>query len=312
MTPLARRLVKRHGLDPEKIEGTGANGRITRNDVLKALEQLEAEPEKETEAKAEEEKPEAQQAEQKQEAPKTAPAAEKPSVELGEEDEPVPLSSMRRRIAARLVHSKQTIPHVTTVVECDMTACAGARKKHKEEWESDGLKLSYMPFIMKATCDALQEFPAINSSWGGDKLIHHKRVHLAIAIAVEGGLAVPVIRNADGMSMRELAKALTTVADHARKGKLTSEEVSGSTFTITNPGIFGAVFSTPIINPPNAAILGTGRIAETPVVLDGEIVARMMMYLCLSYDHRIVDGETAIKFLGHMGDALEKAEFDMG
>ncbi len=153
-----------------------------------------------------------------------------------------------------------------------MTPLAELRKKHRESYEKAGLKLSYMPFIMNATVAALKASPAVNASWGGEKLILHKRVHLGVAVSIEGGLVVPVIRNADDLSVRQLAGRLAEVADHARTGKLAADEVRGGTFTITNPGIFGTVFSTPIINPPEAAILAVCRIAETPVAREGKIV----------------------------------------
>jgi pyruvate/2-oxoglutarate dehydrogenase complex dihydrolipoamide acyltransferase (E2) component len=229
-----------------------------------------------------------------------------------EEDEIVALSPIRRRIAARLVQSSQTIPRVTTAIEADMTPLAELRKEHRESYEKAGLKLSYMPFIMNATVAALKASPAVNASWGGEKLILHKRVHLGVAVSVEGGLVVPVIRNADDLSVRQLTERLRDVAEHARTGKLAADEVRGGTFTITNPGVFGTVFSTPIINPPEAAILAVCRIAETPVAREGKIVIRYMMNLCLSYDHRIIDGETAIQFLQHIRATLEAAKFEMG
>jgi pyruvate/2-oxoglutarate dehydrogenase complex dihydrolipoamide acyltransferase (E2) component len=328
MTPLARRIASEFGLDPSQIQGTGEGGRITREDVLNARraassaaptgaeppeaavarEGAEEAAEKETPAPAESAAPPAEE-------PATSPAAkpaEPPAAAAGGEDEVVALSPIRRRIAARLVQSSQTIPRVTTAIEADMTPLAELRKKHRESYEKAGLKLSYMPFIMKATVAALKAMPAVNASWGGEKLILHKRVHLGVAVSVEGGLVVPVIRYADDMSVRELAGRLAEVADHARTGKLSAEEVRGGTFTITNPGIFGTVFSTPIINPPEAAILAVCRIAETPVTREGKIVIRQMMNLCLSYDHRIIDGETAIQFLQHIRAALEAAKFEMG
>jgi pyruvate/2-oxoglutarate dehydrogenase complex dihydrolipoamide acyltransferase (E2) component len=328
MTPLARRIASEFGLDPSQIQGTGEGGRITREDVLNARraassaaptgaeppeaavarEGAEEAAEKETPAPAESAAPPAEE-------PATSPAAkpaEPPAAAAGGEDEVVALSPIRRRIAARLVQSSQTIPRVTTAIEADMTPLAELRKKHRESYEKAGLKLSYMPFIMNATVAALKASPAVNASWGGEKLILHKRVHLGVAVSVEGGLVVPVIRNADDMSVRELAGRLAEVADHARTGKLSADEVRGGTFTITNPGIFGTVFSTPIINPPEAAILAVCRIAETPVAREGKIAIRQMMNLCLSYDHRIIDGETAIQFLQHIRAALEAAKFEMG
>lgn len=298
MTPLARRLARERGVDLSGVQGSGAGGRITREDVEQATEKQKA---KEGQEPAE--SPGAP------EQPEPAPQAEE--APMGEEDRAVALSPMRRRIAARLVRSAQTIPHVTTVVECDYTAVAELRRQHKEAWEKDGLKLTYLPFLMRAACAALREHEEVNASWGGDKLILHGKVHLAIAVAVEKGLAVPVIRDAGGMGLRQLARRLDEVAAHARAGKMTQEEAQGGTFTITNPGVFGAFVSAPIINPPNAAILGVCRIAQEPVVREGEIVPRLVGRLCLSYDHRIVDGETAIKFLGTMRGLLEEGEFGM-
>ncbi len=332
ITPLARRIASEFGLDPSEIQGTGEGGRITREDVLNARKaQTNAAPAApETAEAAEAPAPrEGQEEATEAESPvtpesATPPAAEpaaapeaakpaEPSVPAsGDEDEIVALSPIRRRIAARLVQSSQSVPRVTTAIEADMTPLAELRKQHRESYEKAGLKLSYMPFIMKAAVAALKESPAVNSSWAGEKLIHHKRVHLGIAVSIEGGLVVPVIRNADDLGVRQLAERLRDVADHARAGKLAADEVRGGTFTITNPGLFGAVYSTPIINPPEAAILAVCRIAETPVAREGKIVLRHMMNLCLSYDHRIIDGETAIQFLQHIRAALEAAKFEMG
>ncbi|MGD0999942.1 MAG: dihydrolipoamide acetyltransferase family protein [Candidatus Brocadiia bacterium] len=333
MTPLARRIASEFGLDPSQIQGTGEGGRITREDVLNArkgtpsaepagAEAPEAAAAREStepagaEEAAETESPAtAESAAAPAEEPGTIPAAkpaEPPVAAASEEDEIVALSPIRRRIAARLVQSSQTIPRVTTAIEADMTPLAELRKEHRESYEKAGLKLSYMPFIMNATVAALKASPAVNASWGGEKLILHKRVHLGVAVSVEGGLVVPVIRNADDLSVRQLTERLRDVAEHARTGKLAADEVRGGTFTITNPGVFGTVFSTPIINPPEAAILAVCRIAETPVAREGKIVIRYMMNLCLSYDHRIIDGETAIQFLQHIRATLEAAKFEMG
>jgi 2-oxoglutarate dehydrogenase complex dihydrolipoamide succinyltransferase (E2) component len=295
MTPLARRIASEFGLDPSKIRGTGEGGRITREDVLFARAPTAQSPNLPIS-----QSPNLQIA---QPPPESAPAAD---------DEIVALSPIRRRIAARLVQSSQAIPRVTTAIEADMTALVELRKQHHESYEKAGVKLSYMPFIMKATVAALKASPAVNASWGGEKLILHKRVHLGVAVSVEGGLVVPVIREADGLSVRQLAERLRDVAEHARAGKLAADEVRGGTFTITNPGLFGTVFSTPIINPPEAAILAVCRIAEIPVAREGKIVIRHMMNLCLSYDHRIIDGELALQFLQHIRAALEAGKFEMG
>jgi pyruvate dehydrogenase E2 component (dihydrolipoamide acetyltransferase) len=305
MTPLARRIASEFGLDPSKIRGTGEGGRITREDVLNA----------QASAVRPSNLPVSESPDVLIPQPPAEPAAsqtEEPAQATGGEDEVVALSPIRRRIAARLVQSSQTIPRVTTAIEADMTALAELRKKHRESYEKAGIKLTYMPFIMKATIEALRETPAVNASWGGEKLILHKRVHLSVAVSVEGGLVVPVIRNADEMSVRQLAEKLVEIADHARAGRLAADEVRGGTFTITNPGLFGAVFSTPIINPPEAAILAVCRIAETPVARQGQVVIRWMTNLALSYDHRIIDGELAIQFLQHIRAMIEAAKFEMG
>lgn len=282
MTPIARRLAREKGIDPAALKGSGAGGRITREDVLSAA-------------------PESGEAK----------SIEKEKAPPSSEDESVPLSGMRKRIAARLTQSHQTIPQVTTAIEVDMTAVHELRLKHKEPFEKAGLKLTYLPFIMRAAVLALKEFRELNSSWGGENLILHKKINLGIAVSIEGGLAVPVIRDADNLSLRQLAVKLHEVADHIREGKLTAAEAQGGTFTITNPGMFGAVFSTPIINPPEAVILGVCRVAEMPVIREGKVTPRLLMHLCLSYDHRIVDGEMALRFLGHIRESLEKAEFDL-
>lgn len=296
LTPIARRLAREMHIDPSGIRGTGAGGRVTREDILAAGPPAAPPP--------------AEKGEEPSARPPTPTPT--PSPEPGPEDEAVPLTAMRKRIAARLVQSKQTIPHVTTAAEVDMTAVAELRAKQKAAFEKEGVKLTFMPFFMRAAVEALKAFPSINASWGGDKIILHKRVHLGIAVSVESGLAVPVIRNADDLTLRRLSRRLAEVAEHARSGKMPPDETQGSTFTITNPGAFGAIFSTPIINPPEAAILGIYRIAATPVVREDKIVVRQMTNLCLSYDHRIVDGETAVKFLQHMRQVLEAATFDLG
>jgi len=311
MTPLARAMAKELGLDPAAITGTGAMGRITREDVLLAAEKRKAALETQEKAPP----PSASRPEAPPESAGPAPAPEPPPevhlAPVAGEDEAVPLSPMRRRIAARLQFSRQTIADVTTVVEVDLTAVDGLRERHKAEYERRGAKLTYMPFILRATAEALRAFPYLNASWGGDKIILHKRIHLGVAVSVEGGLTVPVIRDADALSVRALTERLAQVAVRARGGKLAADEIQGGTFTITNPGMFGTVFSTPIINPPDAAILGVGRVADTPAVRDKKIVIRRMAYLFLSYDHRIVDGETAIRFLQHIRSRLEAADFDL-
>ncbi|MEW6358954.1 MAG: dihydrolipoamide acetyltransferase family protein [Planctomycetota bacterium] len=300
LTPIVRRLLRTHNLDPSVIPGTGTEGRITREDVLKYIEEHRGELEQ---AKPEERKPKRPEAPAEKEGPRTA----------GPDDETVPLDKIRKRIADRLVRSQHEAAHVTTVAKVDMTRVAALRQGRKEAYQKQGIKLTYMPFILHAAATALKEFPYVNASWGGDSIILHKRINLGVAVSLEEkGLVVPVLRDADTMSIKELAEKLQDLAARARSKKISSAEAQGSTFTITNPGVFGAVFSTPIINQPEAAILAIETIEEVPAVVDGEIVIRSMMNLCLSYDHRIVDGETAIKFLQRIRQILEAAEFDMG
>ncbi|NOZ20910.1 MAG: 2-oxo acid dehydrogenase subunit E2 [Planctomycetes bacterium] len=300
LTPIVRRLLRAHDLDPSAINGTGTDGRITREDVLTYIEEHKNEIEQ-----AEPEKPGPAR-------PEAPVEKEEPRAD-GPDDEVVPLDKIRRRIAERLVRSRHEAAHVTTVAKVDMTEVVTLRKKHKEAYQKKGIKLTYMPFILKATAMALKEFPYVNSSWGDDAILLHKRINLGVAVSLEEkGLVVPVLRDADGLSIKELAQRLQDLAARARSRKLSPEEIQGGTFTITNPGGFGAVLSTPIINQPEAAILAIETIEEVPVVVDGGIVIRSMMNLCLSYDHRIVDGETSIKFLQKIRQVLEAAEFGMG
>jgi len=219
------------------------------------------------------------------------------------------MSPIRKRTAEHMVVSKRTSAHVSTVWEIDMSRVDQLRRKYGQGYqERSGVKLTYLPFIMKATVDALKAFPVLNASVEGDSIIYRHDVNLGMAVALEWGLIVPVIRNADEKNVLGLARATGDLAERARTKKLKVDEVQGGTFTITNPGVFGSLFGTPIINQPQVAILGVGTIEKRPVVRDDAIAIRTMAYFCLTFDHRIVDGSDADRFMGHIKRALQ--EFD--
>lgn len=286
ITPVVAKLAERHGVDLDGIEGTGLGGRVTKKDILGYLEArgtVRREPKEEARPTPR----------------RVAPLEEEP-VEV------IPLSGMRKAIAEHLVRSKQTAPHVTTVAEVDMTRLVNFREKHKAEFErQEGIPLTYMPFIVMACIRALKAFPFLNASMEEDKILLKRYYHIGVAVALEEGLVVPVIRHTDRLDIRGLAHAIHDLAERARRKKLTSDDLEGGTFSITNPGVFGAILSTPIINYPQAAILGVEAIRKVPVVRDDQIVVRHMMYLCLSYDHRIVDGAIAVQFNQRVRRILE-------
>jgi len=274
-SPAVRRFAREAQVDLRQVKGTGRMGRITREDVQEFIK-----------AQA--------QAPKKQAAPKP-----------GNDDELVPLTPMRKAIAQHMVASVRHAPHVTTVAEVDVTDIAALRAEWKKTLHAQGVRLTFMAFILQAVARGLKEYPALNSSWSDDGIVIHYRIGLGLAVAVEEGLVVPVIRDADGLSLTDMAKAVQKIAERTRAGKVSPKDLQGGTFTITNPGVFGAVISTPIIHQPQAAILSTGRIAEVPAVVDGGITIRKRMYLSLSYDHRIIDGATSVRFLQRVRAILE-------
>jgi 2-oxoglutarate dehydrogenase complex dihydrolipoamide succinyltransferase (E2) component len=293
ITPVVAKLAERHGVDLDQVEGRGLGGRVTKKDVLAYLEGRSPTQE-------------APEPRWKEEALPT-PIPRRAAVPSEEEPvEVIPLTAMRKAIAERLVRSKQTAPHVTTVAEVDMTRLVNFREKHKTEFEvQEGISLTYMPFIVMTCVRALKEFPFLNASMEEERILLKRYYHIGVAVALEEGLVVPVIRHADRLDIRGLAHAIHDLAERARTKKLTSDDLQGGTFSITNPGAFGAVLSTPIINYPQAAILGVEAVRKTPVVRDDQIVIRHTMYLCLSYDHRIVDGATAVQFNQRVRRILE-------
>jgi 2-oxoglutarate dehydrogenase E2 component (dihydrolipoamide succinyltransferase) len=220
----------------------------------------------------------------------------------------VPMSPIRKKTAEHMVLSKRTSAHVSTVWEVDMSRIDHLRKKYRQTYEERGVKLTYLPFVMKATVDALIAFPVLNSSVEGDSIIYRRDINLGMAVALDWGLIVPVIRNAEEKNVLGLARAVNDLAERARTKRLKVDEVQGGTFTITNPGVFGSLFGTPIINQPQVAILGLGTVEKRPVIRDDAIAIRTMTYMCLTFDHRIVDGSDADRFMAHVKQSLQ--EFD--
>ncbi len=281
LSPAVRRLVQEHGVDVGRIQGTGMGGRITRDDVQKYL-----------------------QASQPAAVP-AAPAAQ-PQPDPQEDEENLPLTPVRRMIAEAMVRSVSQIPHAWSTVEVDVTSMVALRTKVRAEFEQrEGVDLTYLPFIIKAVVESLKEHPTLNASWGGDKIILKKRVNLGIAVAAPEGLMVPVIHDADRMSIAGLARALQDITQRARQRKLTLVDVRGGTFTLNNTGALGSMVSQPIINHPQAGIMTTEAIQKRAVVRDDAIAIRSMMNLCLSFDHRINDGAESGGFLQAVKARLE-------
>jgi 2-oxoglutarate dehydrogenase complex dihydrolipoamide succinyltransferase (E2) component len=291
MSPAVRRLIKEYKLDIEKIIGTGEKGRVTVKDIYKYLE--ERKEKVIVGGHAEEvEKKEFIIKESKDEL-------------LDQKIEVVPMTAMRRKIAEHMVYSKRTSAHVTTVFEVDMSKVVKLRDDLKPIYEKEGVKLTYLPFVIMASAKALRAYPIVNSSVSGTDIIYKKEINIGIAVALEWGLVVPVIKNADMLNLLGIAKKVQDLSERARNKKLLPEEVLNGTFSITNPGVFGALMGTPIINQPQVAILGMGAIVKRVVVVNDAIAIRPMMYLSLSYDHRVIDGATADAFLANIKNTLE-------
>jgi 2-oxoglutarate dehydrogenase E2 component (dihydrolipoamide succinyltransferase) len=232
-----------------------------------------------------------------------------PAYHSGERVEVVPMSPIRRKTAEHMTLSKRISAHVSTVWEIDMTRIDHLRKRYGAQYqERSGVKLTFLPFILKATVDAIKAFPILNTSVDGDAIVYKQDINIGMAVALDWGLIVPVIRNADEKNILGLARATNDLAERARAKKLKVDEVQGGTFTVTNPGVFGSLFGTPIINQPQVAILGVGTIEKRPVVRDDAIAIRTMAYLALTFDHRIVDGSDADRFMAHLKKSLQ--EFD--
>lgn len=290
MAPAVRKLVRDFGIDPSTISGTGPDGRITKEDVKKAAASRSVV----SEAKPSE--PVAK-----------APAYTPPPASGGEQlEERLPLAGARKSIADHMVRSRQTSAHVTTFEECDFTELVEYRNKHKESFlQNYGAKLTFMPFIINAAVVALKEFPTLNATLTDTEIILKKYYNIGVAVARENGLIVPILKNVENKSIVDLAVEINSLGERARDDKLTLDDVQGGTFTITNAGMFGATASTPIINQPQVAILGVHNISEKPVVREGQIVIRSMSTFGLSFDHRLIDGHTAVQFLHRLIEYIE-------
>ncbi len=305
-SPLVRKIAQEHGVDLARLEGTGLSGRVTKNDILSFIES--GAPSAPAGTKAVPAPP--TMAPQ----PEVAPA---PSIKPAEGDRVEQMTVMRKKIAEHMVQSRRTSAHVTTVYEIDMTSVAKLREQHKDSFqERTGTKLTFMPFIFQAVNQALRKFPVFNAQVSGDQIIYKRDINLGMAVALDWGLIVPVIKRADDLSIAGLARAANDLADRARTKQLKPDEVGGGTFTITNPGVFGGLFGTPIINQPQLAILGVGKIEKRTKVLttpDGDdyIAIRWMAYFALSFDHRVIDGADAERFLAYVKEVLEAGDFSV-
>ncbi|QPQ54150.1 2-oxoglutarate dehydrogenase complex dihydrolipoyllysine-residue succinyltransferase [Allosphingosinicella flava] len=288
LSPAVRRLVLEHGLDPSRIKGTGKDGRLTKDDVLAAAQNAPSAP-----AKA------GAQTSAQDWVPASAGTQER-------KEERVRMTRLRQTIAKRLKEAQNTAALLTTFNDLDMSAVMEARAKYKDLFEKKHqIRLGFMGFFVKAAALAARDVPSVNAYIEGDEIVYHDYLDVSVAVSAPNGLVVPVIRNADKMSFAEIEKTIADFGRRAKDGTLSMDDMKGGTFTISNGGVFGSLLSTPIINPPQSAVLGMHRIEERPVVRNGEIVVRPMMYLALSYDHRLVDGREAVTFLVRMKEALE-------
>jgi 2-oxoglutarate dehydrogenase E2 component (dihydrolipoamide succinyltransferase) len=291
LAPAAKRMVAENKLDAGAIAGSGRDGRISKGDVIQHLAGKESTP---------------APAPAPAKAAKPAPAVKLPAPTGARTEQRVPMTRLRARIAERLIQAQATAAMLTTFNEVDLTAVNEIRARYKDKFEkTHGVKLGFMSFFVKASIEALRRFPAVNASLDGNDIVYHEYYDIGVAVSTDRGLMVPVLRNAEMMSFAEIEVAVGAYAQKARDGSITLEELTGGTFTLTNGGVFGSLMSTPILNPPQVAILGMHKIQERPMVIDGQIKVRPMMYLALTYDHRIVDGRESVQFLVAIKDALE-------
>jgi 2-oxoglutarate dehydrogenase E2 component (dihydrolipoamide succinyltransferase) len=283
LSPAVRRAVLEHGVDPSTIKGTGKDGRLTKEDVLAAAQSKKAAP-----------------------APTASAPASAPASAGERAEERVKMTRLRQTIAKRLKSAQEEAALLTTFNDVDMTAVIAAREAYKDVFaKKHGIKLGFMSFFAKAATLALKDVPAVNAKIEGDEIVYHKYVDLSVAVSAPNGLVVPVVRNVDAMSFAEIEQAIAAYGQKAKEGALTMADMTGGTFTISNGGVFGSLMSTPIINPPQSAVLGLHRIEDRPVARNGQVVIRPMMYIALSYDHRIIDGREAVTALKIIKDAIE-------
>jgi len=289
LSPAARKLAEENGIDPNSIAGTGKGGRVTKEDVVAAASAKKNAP-----------APVAK--------PAAAPAVAAPVLAAGDRVEKrVPMTRLRAKVAERLVEAQSNMAMLTTFNEVDMTEVMALRSKYKDLFEKshNGVRLGFMSFFVKATTEALKRFPAVNASIDGSDIVYHGYADIGVAVSSDRGLVVPVLRNAELMSLAEIEGGIATFGKKAKDGKLSIDDMTGGTFTITNGGTFGSMMSTPIVNPPQAAILGMHNILQRPMAINGQVVIRPMMYLALSYDHRLIDGKEAVTFLVTIKNLLE-------
>ncbi len=292
LSPAARRVVEEHGLAPQMIAGTGKDGRITKEDAMQAAQSGTATP---SFAKA-------------ASASAAAPAAS-PAVAATGLEERVKMTRLRKTIASRLKESQNTAAQLATFNEVDMSALMALRSEYKDLFEKKyGVRLGFMGFFVRACVTALREIPAVNAEISGDEIIYKKYVNMGVAVGTEKGLVVPVVRNVQDMGLAEIEQAIGNYGRKARDGQLAINDLQGGTFTISNGGVYGSLMSTPILNLPQSGILGMHKIQQRPMAVNGEVVVRPMMYLALSYDHRIVDGKEAVTFLVRVKECLETPE----
>jgi 2-oxoglutarate dehydrogenase E2 component (dihydrolipoamide succinyltransferase) len=296
-SPLVRKIAQENNVDISKLQGSGVSGRVTKNDILDFLQQP---------------KPAAPQ-----QPAQPAPAPRPPAMTFasGENNRIEPLSVMRKKIAQHMVLSKQTSAHVTTVFEVDFTAIDKLRRQYKDAYAERGTKLTFLPFVIQAVVAGLREFPIINASMDDASVIYHRDLNIGIAVALDWGLIVPVVKNADEKNILGLSKTINELGERARTKKLAPDDVQGGTFTITNPGIYGGLFGTPIINQPQVAILGVGGVKKRPVVVEtkeGDFIAiRSMCILSLTFDHRLIDGAIADQFMAKVKAFIEAGQFTL-
>ena len=283
LSPSVRRAVLEHGIDPASIKGTGKDGRLTKEDVVAAAQAKSAAP-----------------------APVAIAVAAAPAANGARREERVKMTRLRQTVARRLKEAQETAALLTTFNDCDMSAVIAARDKYKDLFErKHGVRLGFMGFFAKAACLALKDVPAVNAQIQGDEIVYHDYIDISVAVSAPNGLVVPVVRDCQDLSFAGIEKAIAAFGKKAKEGTMTMDDMKGGTFTISNGGVFGSLMSTPIINPPQSAVLGLHRIEDRAVVRDGEIVIRPMMYLALSYDHRLIDGREAVTALKIIKEAIE-------
>lgn len=284
LSPAARKLAEENNVDIDSVHGSGKDGRITKEDIIKHLETPAASP-----------------------APVAAPELNLTASASGRIEERVPMSRLRAKVAERLLEATQTTAMLTTFNEVNMEPVMTIRNRYKDEFEKahDGVRLGFMSFFVRASIESLKRFPAVNASIDGGDIVYHGYQDIGVAVSSPRGLVVPVLRNADNMGLAQIEKEIRGFGEKARDGKLAIEEMTGGTFTISNGGVFGSLLSTPILNPPQTAILGMHKIQDRPMAVDGEVKVLPMMYLALSYDHRMIDGKEAVQFLVTIKELLE-------